>query len=147
MWIYRVGQCHPTVIVGATILISCCVFKSVQLIWRPGTCRWNLLVTVFKSLDLKLGHQDNSYSNGQKGPVVYDGLLAAQNPGTPGIGNDGYYVFFVHHDDITDITYVILHVPMGKCISKCFALFTHKHFTCNAHLSKSFKLLIHHLIT
>ena len=36
--------CRLAAIAGATILVPCHVVKSLQLIWRSGTRRWNLRV-------------------------------------------------------------------------------------------------------
>ena len=36
--------CHLVAIAGATLLVPCHVVKSLQLLWRSGTCRWNLRV-------------------------------------------------------------------------------------------------------
>ena len=38
------GACRPAAITGTTIQAPCHVIKSLQLIWRSGTRRWNLQV-------------------------------------------------------------------------------------------------------
>ena len=54
-------------------LMLCHVVKSLQLIWRSGTHRFHLQVLDFLmtylDLTLKIGHQDNSHSNGHKNDI------------------------------------------------------------------------------
>ena len=54
------------------ILVFCHVMKSEQLIWRPGTRRWNLRVPSLQMScsDLR-GCQDGSASNGGQGDMPY----------------------------------------------------------------------------
>ena len=53
----------------------CHVVKSLQLIWRSGTCRWNLWVPDLQidcsDFDIKIGHQDISPDNGHQGDMPY----------------------------------------------------------------------------
>ena len=42
--VYCNGACRLAAVVRATILVPCHVVKSLQLIWRSGTRRWNLRV-------------------------------------------------------------------------------------------------------
>ena len=55
------GACHLVAISGATILVPCHVVKSLQLIWSPGTCRWNLQVP-----NLQMSHSDLTWWQGTR---------------------------------------------------------------------------------
>ena len=68
-----VGHVHLVAIAGTTILVPCHVVKTLQLIRRSGTRRWNLRVPdlqmSYSDLTLKIGHQDSSPSNGCNGQM------------------------------------------------------------------------------
>ena len=63
---------YPAAIAGAVILVPCHVFKSLKLIWRLGTSRWNLwpyLQMSCNDLTWNRDHQDSSPSNGHQGDI------------------------------------------------------------------------------
>ena len=63
-------------VAGVTFLVPCHVVKSLQLIWRSGTRRWNLRVPGFQMIELqwldrKIGFQESSSSSGRQGDLPY----------------------------------------------------------------------------
>ena len=61
-------------ITGTTILVPYLEVKSLQLIWRSGTRRWNLRVPDLQMncrLDYMIGYQDSNPSNGYQADIPY----------------------------------------------------------------------------
>ena len=70
------GACHLVATAGTTIPVPCHFVKSLQLLWRSGTHRWNLKMPNYQMncrLDFMKGYQDGSPSNGHQGDMPYCG--------------------------------------------------------------------------
>ena len=69
-------------ITETTLLVPCQVVKFLQLIWRSGTCRWNLRVPDLQmscnDLTWKIRHQASSPSHGHQGVMSLP--FPEQNP-------------------------------------------------------------------
>ena len=70
---FKNEACCLTAVAKATILVPYHVVKSLQLIWRLGTRRWNLRVPKLQMncSDLKIRHPDISCSNSHQDDVLY----------------------------------------------------------------------------
>ena len=72
--------CHLAAIAGAAILVSCHIVKSLQLILRLVTRRWNLriyrcLIVRWEAMTwLQIGHKDCSPSDGHQGDMPLLGI-------------------------------------------------------------------------
>ena len=77
--------CHPEEIAVATTLVPYPVVKTLELIWRLGTRRWNLrvpnLLMSCSDLISMIGHCDSSTSNSHQGDMFYFRLRGGMAPG------------------------------------------------------------------
>ena len=75
--------CRPEEIAAATTLVPYPVVKTLELIWRLGTRRWNLCVPnlLMSCSDLisMIGHCDSSTSNSHQGDMSYFRLIITWN--------------------------------------------------------------------